>query len=110
MSNFIHQRIEDNLKELLPLAQQADEILQTLSQDNKAKFSAIFPKHNLFKCASKQFLPYLEELDQDLKALPQIQDPAFEPLLTDLMKKIEVTNQVLASFHEIRDDEKADSK
>lgn len=106
MSSFIHKRIEDNLKEILPLAQGADETLQSLSQEGKAKFSAIFPKHDLFKADSKLFLPYLEEIDQDLKNLPDTYDEAFEDLLRDLMKKIEVLNHVLAAFHEIRDEEK----
>ena len=33
MSNLIHKRIEDNLKEILPYAQKADEILQSLKQE-----------------------------------------------------------------------------
>ncbi len=104
MSNLIHKRIEDNLKEILPYAQKADEILQSLKQENKGRFSAIFPKHSLFTTQAVQFLPYLEEVSEDLKKLPEAQDPAFETLLTDLLKKIELLHQVLGSFHEIQDD------
>ena len=110
MSSFIHTRIKENLQEVLPLAQEADEILVSLSQEGKAKFSAIFPKHDLFQSDSKLFLPYVEEIDKDLKNLPDTYDPAFEDLLRDLMKKIEVLNHVLAIFHEIRDDEKSNQK
>ena len=106
MSNLIHKRIEDNLKEILPYAQKADEILQSLKQENKGRFSSIFPKHSLFKAQATLFLPYLEEVNSDLVNLPQDpQDAAFEPLLTDLLKKIELLHQVLGSFHEIKDDE-----
>lgn len=104
MSSVIHQRIEDALKVMVPFASQADDILNALKQENKGNFSAIFPKHSLFRTVALRFLPYMEELDQDLKALPtDMQDPAFEPLLTDLMKKLETTQQVLNSFHELRD-------
>jgi len=51
------------------------------------------------------FLPYLEEASSDLKSLPEPQDPAFEILLTDLLKKIELLHQLLGSFHEIQDDQ-----
>lgn len=105
--SIVHRRILESLKEITPIAQEADEILEALSQENKGRFASIFPKHDLFHVEAKRFLPYLEEVDIDLKNLPEdMQDPAFEPLLTDLMKKIEVLFQVLGSFHEIRDDEK----
>lgn len=104
MSNIIHQRIEETLKIMVPFALQADEILNELSKEQKGNFSAIFPKHSLFKTVAIRFLPYMEELDQDFKNLPtDLQDPAFEPLLTELMKKLETTQQVLNSFHELRE-------
>jgi len=105
MSTLIHKRIEDNLKEILPLAQKADEILVDLKLENKGRFSAIFPEHSLFKVQATLFLPYLEEASSDLKSLPEPQDPAFEILLTDLLKKIELLHQLLGSFHEIQDDQ-----
>ncbi len=105
MSHLIHKRIEDNLKEILPFAQKADEILLALKEENKGRFSAIFPKHSLFNVQATRFLPYLEEVNTDLEKLPQPQDAAFEVLLTDLLRKIELLHQVLASFHEIQDDE-----
>lgn len=103
---IVHQRILDTLKDLTQMAMEADGILESLEQSNLGRFSSIFPKHGLFKADAKRFYPYIEELDADLKNLPtDMQDPVFEPLLSDLMKKIEVVGQVLASFHEIRDDE-----
>ncbi len=105
MSSLIHKRIEDNLKEILPLAQKADEILTELKLENKGSFSAVFSANTLFKVKSTLFLPYLEEASNDLKNLPQPQEPAFEILLTDLLKKIELLHQILGSFHEIQDDQ-----
>jgi primosomal protein N'' len=104
MSSPIHNRIEDNLKEILPLAQKADEILTELKLDNKGRFSAIFSSTTLFKVKSTLFLPYLEEVSNDLQTLPQPQEAGFETLLTDLLKKIELLHQLLGSFHEIQDD------
>ncbi|MFT6152928.1 MAG: hypothetical protein ACJA0E_001562 [Bermanella sp.] len=104
MNNIIHQRIEEALKIMVPFAIQADEVLDQLKQDQKGNFSAIFPKDSFFKTVSTRFLPYMEELNADLKLLPEdVQEPAFEPLLTDIMNKLETMQQVLNSFHELRE-------
>ncbi|MFY0641773.1 MAG: hypothetical protein JXR16_12055 [Bermanella sp.] len=101
--NVLHQRIEEALKAIVPFALQADEILEGLSQENKAKFKAIFPDNSPFKTAGNRFLPYMEELDEDFKSLPEMNDPAFEALLTDIVKKMEVIQIVLQGFHQLRD-------
>lgn len=105
MNHVIHRRIEDNLKEILPFAQKADEILLALKQESKGRFSAVFPKDSLFSVQDTAFLPYLEEVNSDLEKLPDPKDSAFQSQLTQLMKKIEQLNQVLSSFHAIQDDE-----
>lgn len=101
--NLINQRIEDALKAIVPFALQADEILEGLSQENKAKFKAIFPEDSLFKASGNRFLPYMEEIDIDFKALPEPQDPAYETLLTSLVKKMEAVQLILQAFHQLRD-------
>jgi hypothetical protein len=101
--NVINERIEDALKAIVPFALQADEILESLSQDNKAKFKAIFPEDSVFTTTGNRFLPYMEEIDQDFKALPEQQDEAFKPLLTSLIKKMESIQLILQSFHQLRD-------
>lgn len=106
--NVINQRIEEALKAIVPFALQADEILDGLSQDNKAKFKAIFPEDSLFTATGNRFLPYMEEIDVDFKALPDQQDAAYEVLLTSLVKKMEAIQLVLQSFHQLRDYENED--
>lgn len=106
--NVINQRIEDALKAIVPFALQADEILDGLSQENKAKFKAIFPEESLFTTTGNRFLPYMEEIDVDFKALPEQQDVAYEMLLTSLVKKMEAIQLVLQSFHQLRDYEDED--
>lgn len=101
--DVLHQRIEDALKAITAFAIQADEILEALAKDNKAKFSAIFPEESLFKTRGNRFLPYIEELDQDFKSLPDINDQVFEIQLTELVKKMEAIQSVLQRFHEARD-------
>src|SRR5690554_5280791 len=102
--SVLHQRIEDALKAIIPFAQQADEIIEALNAEKKAKFSAIFPSDSLFQTSSTRFLPYLEELDRDYQALPtDIHDPAFEPLLKTLVKKMELIQRILQDFHNSRD-------
>lgn len=101
--SVINQRIEEALKAIVPFALQADEILEGLSQENKAKFKAIFPEDSLFDASGNRFLPYMEEIDENFKALPTAQDPAYEALLTQLVKKMESIQLVLQSFHQLRD-------
>ena len=48
-------------------------------------------------------LPYMEEIDIDFKALPEPQDPAYETLLTSLVKKMEAVQLILQAFHQLRD-------
>ncbi|WP_396588906.1 hypothetical protein [Bermanella sp. R86510] len=104
MSHPVFQRIEEALKAIIPFAQQADEIIEELNAEDKAKFTAIFPKHSLFRVEANRFLPYIEELDHDYQNLPSdVQDPAFEPLLTDLVKKMERLQMILQQFHDTRD-------
>ncbi len=105
MTDFIHKRIFETLKELTEKAQQADEILHSLNKENAAKFSSIFPKKSLFTVNATFFLPYIEEVDLNLKELPAVNQPAFQDLLIPLMKKIELLHQVVACFHEIKDDQ-----
>lgn len=101
--NLINERIEDALKAIVPFALQADEILDSLSQENKAKFKAIFPEDSLFTATGNRFLPYMEEIDADFKALPEPQDAAYETLLTSLVKKMEAIQIILQAFHQLRD-------
>jgi len=105
MTDFIHQRILSTLKELTEKAQKADEILHALNKENATKFSAIFPKKSLFSVNTTFFLPYIEEVDKNLADLPDVSAPKFQDLLIPLMKKIELLHQVLACFHEIKDDQ-----
>lgn len=102
--SVLHQRIEDALKAIIPFAQQADEIIEALNAEKKAKFSAIFPSDSLFQTSSTRFLPYIEELDKNFQALPQdVNDPDFEQLLKNIVKKMELIQRVLQDFHSSRD-------
>lgn len=99
----LHQRIEDALKAITAFALQADEILEDLSKENKAKFTAIFPNEGPFEISGNRFLPYMEELDRDFKALPNLEDESFEDALNSLVKKMEAIQTVLQGFHQLRD-------
>lgn len=101
--NVLNKHIKDALKAIVPFAMQADEILDNLSKENKAKFKAIFPEDSEFTSSGNRFLPYLEEIDLDFKMLPEPQDPAYEILLTSLVKKMEAIQLILQAFHQLRD-------
>ncbi len=103
----IKDRITESLKELATQAQAADEILDGLKNDNKGRFTSIFPKHSTFKTTAIRFLPYLEEVDSELQNLPPMTEKAFQPSLQSLMNKLGMLHEILNVFHEIKDDEKS---
>jgi len=106
----LHQRIEEALKAITTFAMQADEILEELSKENKAKFKAIFPNDGPFEVSGNRFLPYMEELDKDFKALPNLEDESFESALNHLVKKMEAIQNVLQGFHQLRDYQEEDQQ
>lgn len=101
----IKNRITETLKELAAQAMAADEILESLKQDNKGRFASIFPKHSTFKTTATRFLPYIEEVDNELNQLPAMTDQGFQPALQTLMNKLGMLHEILNVFHEIRDEE-----
>ena len=103
----IKDRITESLKVLAAQAQAADEILDGLKQDNKGRFASIFPKHSTFNTTAIRFLPYLEEVDNELQNLPPMTESTFQPSLQSLMNKLGMLHEILNVFHEIKDDEKS---
>ncbi|CAM3787533.1 hypothetical protein [Parendozoicomonas haliclonae] len=100
-------KLTDNMKQLYPLAQRADEELEMLKKQNKGKFSAIFQTGSPFAAESDRFLPYMVEAANELTALLKIDDEDFKPQLQELMQKIQLLHQVLQKFHAVTDEEAA---
>ncbi len=98
---IIQEKLNLNLKEIYPLAQKADEQLETLKDQEKGRFSAIFQADSGFTANANRFLPYLIELSEEVRKLPQIEVEAFNTELQTILEKIQKMHLILNRFHAI---------
>ena len=97
----IQEKLNNNLKDIYPLAQTADEQLEQLSQNNKGQFSAIFQPTSGFYADSNRFLPYLVELSEGVQEIPQCNEDALPQHLQHLVSKIRLMHKMLNQFHSV---------
>ena len=98
----VQEKLNDNLRDIYPLAQKADEQLEQLKEDNKGQFSAIFQKDSGFSAEANRFLPYLIELSEGVQSLKEYEDDQLSGQLQQLVSKIQLMHQMLAKFHAIQ--------
>lgn len=98
----IQEKLNDNLKDIYPLAQKADEQLEQLKEENKGKFAAIFQQDSGFSARSDRFLPYLIEISEGVQELKECEQNQLSVELQQLLGKIQLMHQVLAKFHSIK--------
>jgi anion-transporting ArsA/GET3 family ATPase len=99
----IQTKLTQSLKDLYQLALNADEQLEQLKNDEKGKFSAIFQKDSGFMAEANRFLPYLIELNDEIRSLPIMDAENQPPKIQAIVKRIKMMHEVLAQFHSIRD-------
>lgn len=97
----IQEKLNNNLKDIYPLAQKADEQLEQLKEEDKGRFAAIFQQDSGFEARANRFLPYLIELSEDIQALPELPEADLPKQLQKLVTKIQLMHKVLAQFHTI---------
>ena len=95
----VQEKLNNNLKDIYPLAQKADEQLEQLKEEDKGKFVAIFPQDSGFNVRANRFLPYLIELSEDIQALPELPEPDLPQQLQKLAGKIQLMHKILGKFH-----------
>ncbi|MCE0557062.1 MULTISPECIES: hypothetical protein [unclassified Motilimonas] len=98
-----HEQILNSIKENIQLIYRqsvdADQSIEALKEQDKAKFTAIFGDNTPFTTRSALFLVHVEELAADLLALQQSRsDAEFERDLPRLVKKIELMFKTLQGF------------
>ena len=98
----LQDKLNLSLKEIYPLAQAADEQLDALVQEEKGQFSSIFQVNSGFKTTAKRFLPYLVELSEDVKKLPDPQSNQFTKELRRILGNIKQMQLILERFHSIK--------
>ena len=97
----VQEKLNNNLKDIYPLAQKADEHLEQLKEEDKGKFVAIFQQESGFTARANRFLPYLIELSEEIQALPELPEAQLAQQLQALVGKIQLMHQVLGKFHSI---------
>ncbi|GAA4871396.1 prephenate dehydrogenase [Ferrimonas pelagia] len=74
----------------------ADMLLDELQKKGQGKFAAIFRADAGFTCDANRFVPYVQELGEQLQAFEAEPDPA---LLATLVKQLEL---VLSTLNQLR--------
>jgi hypothetical protein len=96
----IHQQLQETMQTLYRKAVDADQLLDSLQQDQKGKFAAIFAADSGFTTSAKRFGPYVEEIANDWQAMKDLKDEEAKNALSPLVKKIELALVTLAQFQQ----------
>ncbi|WP_199610914.1 primosomal replication protein PriC [Flocculibacter collagenilyticus] len=96
----IIEQLNENLKQLYRQAVDADNFIESMQQQGKGKFSAVFKQSNLFEGSSKYFKPYVAEVAADVSALEPANelDKLDQEKLAVIVKKLELLHSTLAQF------------
>ncbi|MFM2480785.1 hypothetical protein [Celerinatantimonas sp. YJH-8] len=99
--NVIEQ-LQINIKTIYHKAIDADKLISEQQADGLGQFDQIFVSESPFNTQADHFLPYVEEMANDLVALQQCEDDAqFTQQLEPLVSKIELAHKTLASFKQL---------
>ena len=89
--------LQTNMQHAYRKSVDADTTLNELQKSGKGKFTAIFGDESPFRTRNKRFMPYLEEIADDIEQLQQSPDLA-ESLLPAIVKRLELLLATLSKF------------
>ena len=96
------EKLHENLQVLYRKAVDADQALEQLKGQGKAKHSSVFPKEAGFQVTSERFAPYIAELSDDIASLVELkekqEEKTFNSSLSTVVKKMESLFVTLAQF------------
>ncbi|MEM0912535.1 MAG: hypothetical protein AAGJ37_16280 [Pseudomonadota bacterium] len=95
--NKVLSSLNENLQMIYRKAVDADNALDALQTSGNGKFTAIFPDDTVFNAKSKRFLPYVQEVTNDIEGL-RADDEDVEKQLPLIVKKIELLLTTLIEF------------
>jgi primosomal protein N'' len=96
----IIQSLKQNLKVIYRKAVDADNRLKQLQHSGMGKHGKIFVEDAGFEVESRLFLPYVQELSDNIDALENMEAEEQQPALAALVKKIEQMHLTLVNFEE----------
>lgn len=92
------QSLKQNLKVIYRKAIDADNRLKKLQQSGLGKHGRIFVEEAGFNVESRLFLPYVQELSDDIEALEQLDVEKQQATLAAVVKKVEHMHVTLTTF------------
>jgi hypothetical protein len=92
------QSLKQNLKVIYRKAVDADNRLKKLQQSGLGKHGKIFVEEAGFTVESRLFLPYVQELSDDIEALEELAEEELQAALVPVVKKIEHMHLTLTTF------------
>ena len=92
--------LEDNLKDLYRKAIDADKQIDELKQKGLGKFEAIFKEDSPFQLKSNKFMPYLEQVAEQILNLKESEHNISDQpqKLESVVKKLHLLHTTLAEF------------
>ena len=95
--NKVLASLNENMQMIYRKAVDADNALDKLQSDGTGKFAAIFPEESIFTIKSRRFLPYVQEVTNDIETLKSDDEDA-QKQLPVIVKKIELLLATLIEF------------
>lgn len=96
------EQLQVNIKEIYHKAVDADQLISAQQAEGLGQFDKIFVDDSPFTTQSDHFLPYVEEMANDLLSLQESEDEAhFVKQLEALVIKLELAHKTLASFKQL---------
>ena len=90
--------LNDNLQSIYRKAVDADNFLEQAQSKGQGKFAAIFKGDSPFNITSKRFLPYVQEIADDISKLNTEDKELLQTQLPEIVKKIELLLKTLLEF------------
>lgn len=97
----IIDKLKENLQVIYRKGIDADRALDLLQGQGKGKHQAIFPEDSGFVTQSNRFMPYVEELSNNIQELDDIDSENQEQSLTLVVKKMELLFTTLANLQQV---------
>lgn len=96
----ILDKLTENMQIIYRKAVDADQALTKLQQSGKGKYQNIFADDSGFEINSKRFMPYVEELANQVALLIDADKAEYEKALPSIVKKMELLLVTLTNFQQ----------
>tara|TARA_B100000700_G_scaffold83753_1_gene94293 strand:- start:687 stop:1007 length:321 start_codon:yes stop_codon:yes gene_type:complete len=96
----VDKQLQEHLRVLYRQVVDADQYLDDLREQGKAKFDSIFIEQTAFETKGNRFQPYLQEVTKNVEAWQLERDN--EALLKTIVEQLQLLTETLARLKQIR--------